>query len=776
MEVVYATAAELIEVEGWGRAPVDQVLLFLAEGLDREAAEGIAASLGGKIIGEISLLDVYQIETEDSTPADLLATLARAGATDGVEMAIPHVEVQTELGWFTVEPCTAIPNPAYVGDCERAGAPLLRPAAMIGLADAWRMVRASGLKLHPVQVGINDDIAWVASGEFNHPGGPGARGLTTHDMAGTPDNLASTTHGTRVAAVVGADHRVGGIEGVASVLGDKLTMVAADVFDNLTINWLLSPNDPASTAPVTIANSQLLRDADRFLEQVSAGSTIINCSFGASRVSDDAPDAAARRARTRARHAMLEKLLTRMNVRYPQVLIVPAAGNYSTSLTTDVTFWGHRLPNALHVGAVDVRGQQAWFSNFIAAGSPLEIALAAPGCAIVTGLGRCWIHNCQKAVTSGGYCGDHQGLPAHPTPEGRSKTDCGTSFSAPQVSGAAAILRSLKPDLTAAQVKAILVETAATTVRSLNDQTDVAIAAGVGGRILRVDNAVLHVVNLVRQSKGHPALTREQLLAMGGFSTTVAGGPEEYTVRVQADYVGEVGTELTLELVSGKATLGGQPTQTLSAPGEATWTLRRTGTDKDLLTLKVERMPSEVCTIVRVPYLEPSRLGNTTAISIKANVDFARPATPSTYDSGTILTIDIPVANPTADYTYTFGWVGPLLTARHEGENPTTFVTETITAEAAPEGATLLWLELLREERSKGGPLSTWSKRVTKVRFENLTLTETGTAYKLQLDRDELAGRLVDSYRRTEGTGGTAIDSWVVMRCNSLTLELRKMR
>lgn len=749
LDIVYPEDDELVEVTGWGRAPVDHLWVFLADETDRAAAEGIAASLGGTVIGEIALLGAYQIRTQDKTAVALLATLERAAEIDGVELAMPFAESETVLGTILVEGCQPLANPAYSGSCVNAQAPLARPYAMIGLADAWQMIRNSGLKLSPVHVGVNDTATWVGSGDFNHVGGPRAAGLVPEDLATAPADQGAATHGTKVALVVGADHRVGGVMGVGSVLGDKLKLTVADVFAGREPIWVPMPSVGGQRAPdAVVGRTQLVRDVERLLEQVRAGATIINCSFGLRPATVNDPNRDAIRRAIALEHEVIHRMLRRLFFAHPSVLVVAAAGNYNVPITTQNSLWGQRVANTITVGALDVRGQRADFSNHMGADRTLAISLAAPGCGILTGV----------------------------MPDGKGHTDCGTSFSAPQVAGAAAVLRALKPDLTGDELKRILIETGASSVRSLDGHSNVSIPAEMGGKILRVDNAVLHVVNLVRADKGQTALTREQLLAMGGFTVTVAGGPEEYSFRVHAPDVGEVPTELKAELVAGKATLGGPALQTLTAPGEAAWTLRRTGTEKELLTVKVIRMPSEACSLVRVPYIESAlgRLTNSTSISIKANVDFARPATPSTYDSGTILTTEIPVPKPAEGYTHTFAWAGALLTATLVGDNPSTSVTETITAEASADGRSLLWLELRREERAKQG--LSWSTRETVVFLENLPLNETGTAFGLHLSGQEIVGMLGESsFRRTKAADGKT-EEWVVMRCNSLTIEIRKAK
>lgn len=93
-----------------------------------------------------------------------------------------------------------------------------------------------------------------------------------------------------------------------------------------------------------------------------------------------------------------------------------------------------------------------------------------------------------------------------------------------------ALLRALNPELNAAQLKAILVETAAPGVTneatpgqpSPLDQS-VPIPEGRGAGVLRVDQAALRVVNDLRQSKGEPSPTLDQFLDIGRVGLRATG-------------------------------------------------------------------------------------------------------------------------------------------------------------------------------------------------------------------------------------------------------------
>lgn len=109
------------------------------------------------------------------------------------------------------------------------------------------------------------------------------------------------------------------------------------------------------------------------------------------------------------------------------VLFVAAAGNDHLNNDNRPVFpASFDLENLLAVAAIDSRGHLAQFSNF----GWKHVALAAPGVSILSAI-----------------------------PEGY-KTYSGTSMAAPHVSGAAALLLSVEPQLTAQQVKDRLVQTA----------------------------------------------------------------------------------------------------------------------------------------------------------------------------------------------------------------------------------------------------------------------------------------------------------------------------
>jgi|GEM_PF-2428458 len=546
IEIKVPEREALVDFFGVGYAPLNQVWLLMADGFSRPDAQAIASGWGAAIVGEIELLAAYQLEVAAGSAEALVARLAEAQAMEQVHLALPNLALPVSTSaTVTIEECNPTANANYEGE-------LGRPYQMIGLKDAWTMVQASGLTVHEVQVGVVDAAAWGRSPEVNQAKGPFMRGLSLSDVQGPPlgdGPIDDGTHGTAVTHTIAADHRVGGAIGVASILGEQLKVSVSNVFDpRMPDAQRIGPVPPGAREDdfpdqvIFRGHAYALDSIAQLQLQIEAGATIINCSYGPLRPTTPLQEewmAACNRAHARFLQ-FVEELC-------PEVLVVAAAGNDNSAILPETDYFGHARTNMMTIGALDLNGSRAAFSNFMGEPAQLEVSLGAPGVGIVS----------------------------HVAADGSSQTTQGTSFASPIVAGAAAILRSLKPDLTAAELKQILVETAATTVRSADDKASTPVPANVGGRILRVDNAVLRVVNMVRREAGQPELSRAELLAMGAFEVKVSGGPEQYQVAAALKGAEAGPVKLTLRLIGSEAEPPADATQTATAQSTAAWTLRR---------------------------------------------------------------------------------------------------------------------------------------------------------------------------------------------------------
>lgn len=148
------------------------------------------------------------------------------------------------------------------------------------------------------------------------------------------------------------------------------------------------------------------------------------------------------------------------------VLVVAAAGN----TPDEGLYYPASDPNVLAVGALGRSDTLACYSARPISGQK-ALDLVAPGGNAGSGTATCYQSSPDDLLV----------LTSAPGPDrsgsGNSlyRLDAGTSFAAPQVSGAAALIRALRPGLTAAQVKSILIGSARTVA---------------GGRLLDVGAAI----------------------------------------------------------------------------------------------------------------------------------------------------------------------------------------------------------------------------------------------------------------------------------------------
>ncbi|HAA55498.1 MAG TPA: hypothetical protein DCE42_12125, partial [Myxococcales bacterium] len=274
---------------------------------------------------------------------------------------------------------------------------------------------------HPVRVGVIDSGVQGSIGQFddiqlvnlNAPGEP----LT--DVMG---------HGTSVAALIGADNKDGGINGLTSrFIGNKLTIFASSKgirpFKAKTASG--SEYETVGVAPFqTIAAIYLLGAA--------AKADVVNISLG---LHGSLP--------LNLKKGTLIFDTTKFGLmyryvlqRFDKTLFVISAGNEDTPIIDYNAAWfgGGKLANVLTVGATAhcAPTQRASFSNY---GSLVDIS--APG-EQVPALAY-W-----KKPVSGTFTQN--------APGGAPYNVNGTSFSAPIVSAVAALLKSIQPSLTTTQL------------------------------------------------------------------------------------------------------------------------------------------------------------------------------------------------------------------------------------------------------------------------------------------------------------------------------------
>ncbi|MBI4320046.1 MAG: S8 family serine peptidase [Chloroflexi bacterium] len=513
----------------WGEVPPNQVAVVMKEGQSRQEAEKVAAAIGGAIVGEIEFMDLYQIETKGTTEADLKAALDKARQQPGVEAVAPNGRVY--LQELACESGSPLKNPTYDGNNGRH-------YDIIGTQTAWDIIKASGIKLNDVHVGVMDDAVYDKSPDLK--GRSPITPLEPQDATGQPETDTAgnvvdggQSHGTMVSQVIAADADNGGMVGVASVLGDKLKLTLRNIY-TAEAGFKEDAPDPADPTRVVRRDgkSYVYTTFVHIIKQIEGGATVINMSYGPDKPNDG----------NRELNYLYRKFLSKVAQKYPKVVFVAAAGNEGKK-NVDLdgrNYWpgGIKLPNVITVGALDDEGNRAAFSN--RATGDGEVTISAPGVKMVLGVG----------------------------PDGKPVKASGTSFSSPQVAAAAAMLRSINPDLTAEQIKSYLAKTAGPGVTNKNSSTP--IPQGMGKGVLRVDRAVLEVINDMR--KPQPPLKVEELVKLATIEGSAAAkGPKDYGITARLTAVGDNPADVKIELRGSGLVLKGSPSQRLSRAGELGW-------------------------------------------------------------------------------------------------------------------------------------------------------------------------------------------------------------
>ncbi|WP_120716079.1 S8 family peptidase [Tsuneonella amylolytica] len=275
-----------------------------------------------------------------------------------------------------------------------------------GAATAWSAsATGAGVKIAVIDTGIDTD----------NPEFAGRIDSGSADVAGNGTFEASDDHGTQVALVAAAARNNTGVVGIA--YNASIVALRAD-----------SPGSCASKDDCVFTDTNIARGIDR---AVAAGATVINLSLGG-----DAPSRGLLDSVTKASAA--------------GVVLVVSAGNEGDGSDPDIdpntpnpfaiavrTAGG---ANVIIVGSVNEQGQFSAFSN--KAGSQANYYLSALGervcCVYENGVLK------QTSDSSGTFV----------------TLVSGTSFSAPQVSGAVALLKQAFPNLSGAQMVDLLLKSA----------------------------------------------------------------------------------------------------------------------------------------------------------------------------------------------------------------------------------------------------------------------------------------------------------------------------
>jgi hypothetical protein len=512
------------------RVAPDQYLIMLDPSASQADAEEVASWIGGTIAGHIAYIGVWKVVVQDNPdPTGVQARLDILAAQKGVLAAAPVALATVDAG---PDCAPALQDPVYTGSSSKS-------YDIIHVKDAWQALYASGLPLNPVHIGFLDTvlthdptgrIPW----EFGDVSFVGDSNTTPNPEKFTQANQdpSGFHHADGTLGILAGSGQNGGIAGIASPLGSRL-LISHDVLAGPNKN--LDPKDTQRTSKWSSEDGTSYTDANLIstLREIESGSTIISGSWGTGVGSGNAAGA-----------AMWKKFVTQMARDHPNVLFVYSAGNDNKPLDGVNAFpGGIASPNLITVGNIDNDLSRDRTSNSVEPGSNGEVTLGAPGNSAVWGKGL------------DGQIRDSNG---------------GTSSAAPMVSATAALIRSIDPSLSAAQIKTMIAETA--------DVGD----AEVGGQTLRVDLAVRAAIDGQRAKQRPPLgpLTDEDIAASLQYCQidligelkerlTTPAGSARWEVRASLPAIpGPVGVSL---VVNGLRLPNGR--QTVTAPAQPmSWT------------------------------------------------------------------------------------------------------------------------------------------------------------------------------------------------------------
>ena len=491
----------------------------------------------------------------------MLALVDELWNIEGVEAVFPNVV--TKMLDVSGTSCSPLNDPIFSQD------DYANPYEIIGMVDAWKIIKGSGIYLNNVYVGVLDSALYTGTSEFD------GKVRVTGDRTDIPSENpldGQLNHGTMVTQVIGADPENGGMVGVASVLGNRLHIAVKNSYgilpENTPNNVAVDENDTDEIIYEGENSTHLLATLVRLKELVESGQTVINCSFG-----PQVPSGS-NKLISRA----YKKFFDKVYQEHPEVVFVAAAGNEGADpnskgkLTEDNYYpGGISFPNVITVGAVDNEGNKADFSNY--AGKGGEVTLSAPGVQMVVGMDL--NSSVEKPVLASG-----------------------TSFSAPMVTSAIALIQSINPELKASEIKEILEETAAPGVTTEDRMTH--IPYGMEAGVLRVDAAVLRVIDALREENDLEPYEREFLLDCSRVELEAEGSRDEFTIIASVEEAAGQRVELQIE-ISGDYELEGKETKTVKVGEEAQWELVL---EDDAVFVKVIRLDTNACATMTLGEIE----------------------------------------------------------------------------------------------------------------------------------------------------------------------------
>ncbi len=397
-------AADRVIVDSNGAIyPVDQLIVSLQTGQNTSAALDIASQIGATVVGFTPATNSYEFELATSTQRDLDRAIAELRTDARIRGVLKNYV--GELQSFSTDIAhLAMCNSSTVND---------RAYRIVKAPDAWTFLHdISPARFSPVTVGVVDTGILR-----DHPEFVDLLGMPDVSIyPGTPQIWSQNDidgHGTAVAGVIGANNLSAMVS--LNCIGDNALQMNGILGGVAQIGYTLFPVGEKGILLFTplakkVFFGQYFYDVLGLTDYLgSLGLPVVNLSFALRRSFLGICDACV------ADFDHLTQQFQQTFSSHPNSLFIISSGNFGGSSGDYVPGNLGGLRNVLSVGATDLQDQRLNLPvRNVESSSGQEVGIAAPG--IV------WA----PIVTSPGW-----------------GTGYGTSFSAPLVSGSAAILQSL---------------------------------------------------------------------------------------------------------------------------------------------------------------------------------------------------------------------------------------------------------------------------------------------------------------------------------------------
>jgi hypothetical protein len=331
----------LIQTSQWGEVPANQILVVTKKGCSHCIVQELANRLGGKVVGYIDFISLYQIETPGKNEADLREALSKAKQDPNILLALPHQEIFPEK--------SPLDDPVYSNDRDKS-------YRIVGVPQSWDAIRSSGLPLSEAKIGVIDDGLYKGYGEFD-----GAVRINTKSNGSllkkpSSDYPITGSHGTGIMNILAADPDNGGLVGIASEpLRDNLSVTMINM-----LSPIYSKSGDAWFMGYMLA-----------LSQAGIGSDLLSFSWGNSEADPGAVMES-------------EEFFKEWANTYPDHLFVCSAGNDGKAMDGSRRFpYTYHLPNVITVGCINNDGTIQKDSNRIS--DNFEVTIGVPGDQVIWG-------------------------------------------------------------------------------------------------------------------------------------------------------------------------------------------------------------------------------------------------------------------------------------------------------------------------------------------------------------------------------------------------------